>query len=268
MVVCSLAHAEAARKALTTRLEQAQSDLEALNQSRQSHRGDLKDFQQAAEAIVRRHRVSECVHLDYREQVESRSVRRYRDQPTRVVDTHHFQVMVTLETEVIQQQMRTLGWRVYVTNHPLSTLSLEQAVRVYRQEYRIERGFGRLKGHPLSFAPIYLQREDHIQGLIRLLLIALRLLTLMEFQVRRALARQQETLVGLYVGNPKRATTHPTSELLLAQFRDITLTLLEVPPDLYLHITPLTRLQKKILALLNLPESIYSGLEPESENPL
>jgi hypothetical protein len=68
------------------------SDLEALNQSRQSHRGDLEAFQQAAEAIVRRHRVTECVHLDYREQVESRPVRRYRDQPTRVVDTHHVQV--------------------------------------------------------------------------------------------------------------------------------------------------------------------------------
>jgi transposase len=268
LVVCSLAHAEAARKALTTRLEQAQSDLEALNQSRHSHRGDLASFQQAAEAIVRRHRVTDCIHLDYHEQVESRTVRRYRDQPTRVVDTHHFQVILTLETEVIQQQMRTLGWRVYVTNHPRSTLSLEQAVLAYRQEYRIERGFGRLKGHPLSLTPMYLQREDHIQGLIRLLLMALRLLTLMEFQVRRALAHQQESLTGLYVGNPKRATAHPTSELLLAQFCDMTLTLLEVPPDLYLHITPLTPLQKKILALLNLPESIYSGLEPESQTPL
>ncbi|MDB9524989.1 IS1634 family transposase [Oscillatoria sp. CS-180] len=268
LVVCSLAHAEAARKAFTTRIEQAQSDLEALNQSRQSHRGDRAAFQQAAEAIVRRHRVTECFHLDYREQVESRPVRRYRDQPSRVVDTYHVQVHVTLDTEVVQQQMRTLGWRVYVTNHPLSTLSLEQAVLAYRQEYRIERGFGRLKGHPLSLTPMYLQREDHIQGLIRLLSIALRLLTLMEFQVRRALANQQESLAGLYVGNPKRATAHPTTELLLAQFRDITLTLLEVPPDLYLHITPLTSLQQKILALLNLPESIYSGLEPESANPL
>jgi transposase len=260
-------HAEAARKALTTRLEQAQNDLEALNQSRQSHRGTLEDFQQAAEAIVRRHRVTNCLHLDYHEQVESRTVRRYRDQPTRVVDTHHFQVIITLQSEVIQQQMRTLGWRVYVTNNPRSTLSLEQAVLAYRQEYRIERGFARLKGHPLSLTPMYLQREDHIQGLIRLLLIALRLLTLMEFQVRRALAHQQETLTGLYVGNPKRVTAHPSAELLLAQFRDITLTLLEVPPDLYLHITPLTPLQKKILALLNLPESIYSGLEPESQTP-
>lgn len=267
LVVCSLAYAEAARKAFTTRIEQAQRDLEALNQSRHSHRGALTDFQQAAEAIVSRHRVTECVHLDYREQVESRTVRRYRDQPTRVVDTHHFQVQVTLKAEVIQQQMRTLGWRVYVTNHPHSTLSLEQAVLTYRQEYRIEHGFGRLKGHPLSLTPMYLQREDHIQGLIRLLLIALRLLTLMEFQVRRTLTHQQESLAGLYVGNPKRATAHPTTELLLAQFRDITLTLLQVPPDLYLHITPLTPLQKKILALLNLPDSIYSGLEPESQIP-
>ena len=42
----------------------------------------------------------------------------------------------------------------------------------------MEHSFGRLKGHPLSLSPMYLQREDHIKGLIRLLSIGLRLLTL------------------------------------------------------------------------------------------
>jgi transposase len=67
-------------------------------------------------------------------------------------------------------------------------LCLADAVIAYRQEYLIEHCFGRLKGQPLSLRPMFLQREDYIKGLIRLLSIGLRLLTLVEFQVKRALS--------------------------------------------------------------------------------
>ncbi|MEH1777926.1 MAG: hypothetical protein V7L26_02000 [Nostoc sp.] len=66
--------------------------------------------------------------------------------------------------------------------------------------------------------PIYLQREDHVTGLIRLLSIGLRVLTLLEFQARRHLEKNKEKLAGLYAGNPKRETARPTAELLLAAF--------------------------------------------------
>jgi len=59
--------------------------------------------------------------------------------------------------------------------------------------------------------PLYVQRDDHALGLIRLLTIALRLLVTLEFVVRRALAEQQRTLSGLYAGNPKRRTARPTA---------------------------------------------------------
>ena len=104
-----------------------------------------------------------------------------------------------------------LGWRVYVTNKIKTQLSLKQAVRAYRDEYLHERGFARLKGFPLSLTPIYLQREDHVTGLIRLLSIGLRVLTLLEFEVRRNLEKNKEKLTGLYVGNPKRKTDCPTA---------------------------------------------------------
>ena len=92
-----------------------------------------------------------------------------------------------INEDAVKQQVQLLGWRVYVTNETEANLSLKQAVRAYRDEYLTERGFARLKGFPLSLTPIHLQREDHITGLIRLLSIGLRVLTLLEFQVRRHL---------------------------------------------------------------------------------
>lgn len=269
LVVYSLAYAQSAQQAFQTRLEQAQTALTALNQSRRGQKAfpDQDALAQAAEAMLTRYRVKPYLQLTYWEQVEQHTVRRYRDRPARVVEHRRFQVDYTLDAGAVDQQRRTLGWRVYVTNHPEATLSLPQAVTVYRQEYLVEHSFSRLKGHPLSLSPMYLQREDHIKGLIRLLSIALRLLTLMEFQVRQALADHQETLPGLYPGNPKRTTARPTAEGLLASFRDITLVMVKVRGQTYAHLSELTPLQRRILQALDFPVSIYTRLGPESGEP-
>jgi transposase len=58
-------------------------------------------------------------------------------------------------------------------------------VLAYCSEYLVERSLGRLKDRPLSLRPMYVQRDDHATGLIRLLSIAFRVLTLVEFVVRR-----------------------------------------------------------------------------------
>jgi transposase len=66
----------------------------------------------------------------------------------------------------------------------------------YRGAPNIERDFSRLKGHPLGLRPAYLQREEHLKGLVRLLSLALRILTLTEFVARRALAAEGAGLAG------------------------------------------------------------------------
>ena len=135
---------------------------------------------------------------------------------------------------------------------------------MYREEYRIEHGFARLKGHPLSLSPFYLQREDHAKGLIRLLALGLRILTLLEFVVRRRLGQDPEPLLGLYAGNPKRATLMPTAERLLEAFKDITLLILPQAGQALRHLTPLTSLQERILELLGASSAVYTRLLDDS----
>jgi len=87
-----------------------------------------------------------------------------------------------------------------------------------------------------------------------LLTLALTLFTLMEFVVRRQLKVSQQFLSGLYSGNPKRKTNRPTAEKLLTAFEDLTLYLY---PDGSTEISSLNSLQKQILLLMKIPESIY-----------
>ena len=71
----------------------------------------------------------------------------------------------------------TLGWRAYATNAPQTRLSFENAVLEYRNEFRIERVFGRFKGEQLAIAPLFVKRDDQVVGLTRLLSLAVRVLT-------------------------------------------------------------------------------------------
>lgn len=112
-----------------------------------------------------------------------------------------------------------MGWRIYATNAHKESLSISEALLASRDQYLAERCFGRLKGQALSLVPMYLQRYDHATGLIRLLTIGLRVLTLIEFVVRRNLSGA--SIAGIYAGNPKRETKRPTAEAILSAFKDL-----------------------------------------------
>jgi len=107
---------------------------------------------------------------------------------------------------------------------------------------------------------MYLLRSDHATGLIRLLTIGLRVLTLLEFVVRSKLFKANADIAGLYAGNPKRSTSRPTAEALLGAFSYIDLIGIEGIDGISYHLTQLTALQQYILELLDFPEEVYTQL--------
>lgn len=269
LVVRSVQQVHAAQTRLGKRIEQAQAAIEALNERGRGKKryADQAELRQAAQALVEEYGVEGLVVLDFAERVHRRQVRRYRDRPTRMVEEQEPSVRVTIDEEAVQQRIRQKGWRVYATNAPTEQLPLSQAILAYRNQYIVERGCGRLKGHPLSLTPMYLERDDHATGLIRLVSIGLRVLTLLEFLVRRRLAQQEDELAGLYAGNPKRTTARPTAERILEAFKDLTLTLIHEPHRSLRHLTPLSDLQQRILILLDFAPEIYTRLCINSWKP-
>ena len=112
-----------------------------------------------------------------------------------------------------------MGWQVYGTN--ALTLALPQVVWAYRGQYRVEDDWSRLKGRPLGLTPLYLQDEGRIGGLVYLLSLALRLLSLLEWVARERLRQEGTKLQGIYAGQPGRKTARPSAELLLAAMKTI-----------------------------------------------
>lgn len=256
LVVNSKSFAQAQTLGLQQRLERAQTALDKLAAKPGK---EMLDLQIKVEAILKRHRVKEffCVTLTSQTHTQTRYTGRGRptsNSTTEEVTQVQLHLHLERNTDAIELAKQLAGWRLYVTNAPTSQLSLPQAVIYYREEWLVERGFHRFKRGRLPALPIYFQNQDRIAGLMFLLTLALRAFTLIEFVVRRALQTQQEPLAGLYDGNPKRATKRPSTEQLLKAFEHLTLYFL---PDLTVFMTPLSALQKQILALMKLSESLY-----------
>lgn len=269
LVVRSLKQVRAARTRLHKRLANAEADVLALNDRGRGKRRYAKvaELRQAAQGILRAYKVQGLLHLTFEVETHERTIRGYRDRPTRTVVERDVWVRVAVNEEAVAQWLQSKGWRVYATNAPADQLPLSQAVLAYRAQYIVERGCGRFKGRPLSVSPMYLQRDDHATGLIRLLSIGLRILTLLEFLVRRRLAQEETELAGIYAGNPKRSTARPSAELMLEAFEYITLTIVHEAHRVLRYLTPLTPVQQRILELLDIPADVYLRLAAESAIP-
>jgi transposase len=268
LVVRSLKQAQATEAALRTRLARAQTELAALNERKKGKKrfANEEEVRQAVEAVLRRQRVTGLLTVAVDERVQERTVRAYGDRPAEVRVERDWQVRAEVDQQAVADAVRWFGWRAYATNAFAEVLPLEKAVLAYREEYVIERSFGRLKGKPLSVTPMYLQSDQRATGLIRLLSLGLRVLALLEFSVRQELAERNEKLAGLYAGNPKRSTSRPTAEALLKTFDNVTLSVINLGEQVHRHVTPLSALQTRILVLLGFPSSIYDRLCAQAPN--
>jgi transposase len=244
LLVQSMAATHAAQASLHERVQKAQHALQELTTRRQGkpRLTERAAAEEAIKAVLKQFRVEGLLQVQIQEHVHERPVRAYGGRLSGVRRDLSFTLSCSREETAIAKAMSQLGWRVYATNQASEQLTLEHAVEAYRDEYLVERNFARLKGCPLSLAPLYVQRDDHRVGLVRLLTLALRVLTLLEGVVRQRLGEQKEELAGLFAGNPKRRTAQPTAERLLETFREVTLTVVSAPGFVQRHITPLSPL--------------------------
>jgi transposase len=257
---------EAETRSLQERVKKAEQAIQHLLVRKQGkpHLKTSVEIDEAIQEVMRKFRVEGFLDITLHEENHERQIRAYRGKLSSPRQEVTFTISSTRNEKALEYAISHLGWRVYATNQKTDDLTLEQAVEAYRDEYRVERCFERLKGHPCSLAPMYVQRDDHRVGLVRLLTIALRVLTALEGVVRQSLEKQKREIAGLYAGNPKRRTHHPTAERLLEAFGNVTLTTVRASGFLQCHITPLSSLQQDIIALLGFTPVIYLQLADDS----
>jgi len=260
LVLQRTAWAKRQQHAIMARLSRAEADLARLR-VKKGERADA--VRERTDAVRKRYDVAAWLEVAVTETatVQRRSGRKGRPSATTPVEeltTYQVQWTVQRNETALADAPTLAGWRICVTNSTPDDVSLVQATARYREEWTVEHGFHRWKGGQLPALPLFLHIAWRIRGLMLLLLIALHVLALLEWQARRTLATEQTTVAGLVPGNPKMATAHPTAERLLAMCTSLHLLLQQVGDQRVGQVLEaLTPLQQRILHLLRLPATLY-----------
>jgi transposase len=258
-LVRSQAYAQAQQTALERRLATATKALrELVVRKRGKKQLFHAELMQAAEAIVKREGAEGLLSYTPQALMRKRQVRAYRDRPARQESEVFFEIEIRREEALIEEKKREMGWQVYATNARVMVLA--QVVWAYRGQYRIEDDWSRLKGRPLGLTPMYLQNEERIGGLVYLLSLALRVLTLLEWVARERLRQEGAKLQGVYAGQSGRKTTRPSAVLLLGAMKTIRVSVVEVNGQVHVLLSPLTEVQRRLLELWDMPPDLYNKI--------
>lgn len=271
LVVRSPMHASQQAAGLEKRLRQAETQLTALTPPRGRGKRQITDeatLVEAIDGVLTAHRVEELLRVVWVKQVEQTThyVGRGRGAANREKRvTEHIRYHITQiarQEDTLAARRQRFGWKAFVTNAESTRLSLQDAVLSYRNEYRVERIFQRLKSR-VHIAPLFVKRNEQIEGLTYLLTLGVRVLTVTEFVLRRALAQEQARLPGLHPENKHKRTDMPTAERILKAFSDVSLTIIQnvAGEDILRRLTPLSAVQEAILQRLGLGTNLYRQLE-------
>jgi transposase len=271
LVVRSPMHATHQAAGLEKRLRHAETQLTALTPPRGRGKRQITDEATLVEAIalvLTAHRVEGLLSVVWEKQVAQTtqyvgrgrgSLRREK----RVIQTTRYHIThIARQEDTLAARRQRFGWKAFVTNAGPTRLSLQDAVLGYRNEYRVERIFQRLKSR-VHIAPLFVKLNEQIEGLTYLLTLGVRVLTVTEFVLRRSLETAQARLPGLHPENKQKRTDTPTAERILKAFSDVSLTIIKHASgeDILRRLTPLSGVQEDILQRLGLGTNLYRQLE-------
>ena len=266
IIVYSPSYAQSQIKTFDKRLNRAKAALNILFQPQQGRKRPktYQETKQAVNKILKQHRVTSIIDVKIIETTWEKEVRAYLDRPAETRTITDLSIEYSINEAEQQKQLGRMGWRVFASNAPKEKLNTLDAVQCYRNEYRIEHKFDERLNRVTASMPVYLNKPNRIKALIRLLLIALKYVSLIQMQVRQKLENTKQTLKELYPGNPGRKTDKPTNKMLLKAFEYITLVIIPIENQTIIKLTQLKPIQLQILSLLDLSPIIYHKLNQMS----
>jgi len=134
---------------------------------------------EAISTVLKAQRVGGLLSVTWEKQSERKTqyVGRGRGSASRekrvIKYTRYHITHIARQEDKIAALTQQCGWKAFVTNAEEKRLSLQDAVLCYRNEYRVERIFNRLKSR-VQIAPLFVKLNDQIEGLTYLLTLGVR----------------------------------------------------------------------------------------------
>lgn len=243
------------------RLARAQQELEELNAKLggpRPRRRSRKDVQERVDAILRQRRVQRYLEVQVSQEATHyfRQANRGRPGPnTRYVrkTRKRWRLNWSTDEDVIAYDRKSDGMYPLLTND--RGLTNARVLEAHKRQPMIEKRFEQTKT-VFEIAPVFLKNEGRIEALLFVYFLSLLVQALIERELRRAMQREEIDELPLYP--EERRTRRPTAEQI---FRLFSLTqrhtLQRCGRDVHVFSPELTELQRQVLQLLGVPESVY-----------
>ena len=158
-----------------------------------------------------------------------------------------------LNVEALSEVEREDGVFPLLTND--RKLSATEVLQAYKRQPLLEKRFSQFKTD-FAVAPVFLKNVSRIQGLLAAYFFALLVQTLLERELRQAMARAGETTLPLYP--EARPCARPTTHRLIEVFSPIQRHEVRVGDgESQVMVTKLTKTQRSIIRLLGLDPRTY-----------
>jgi transposase len=248
-----------ARHKRVERASTALAELQAKLTSPRTRYRERAKVAQAVDAILRDGEAEGFIEVTIEERTTEtfRQERRGRPGPdTRYMRRQgtRFHLTWGVDHARLAEEARCDGIFPLVTN--VVAMSALELLLAYKQQPMIEKRFSQLKTD-FVVAPVFLKEVSRIQALLCVYFFALLVESLLERELRRAMGREGVESLPLYPeGRPCR---RPTARRVIDLFEDVQRHELAAARGLaVVFTTELTRLQRKVLRLLGMPNA-YSG---------
>ena len=165
------------------------------------------------------------------------------------------------QAQVVTQAARFDGVMLLCTNVPTERLSAGDVMVKYKAQINVEQTIDFIKS-PVQIRPMWLHSPKRLAGLTLLIMIAVLVAALLEYQVRRHIAQTGELVRGLMPEN--RDNPYPTAKKLLRAFQSYTLVIVRHPDSHEeVHYPKLRSVQQQIWNIMQLslpdPSTLNTG---------
>jgi transposase len=241
------------------RVERTTASLTELRAKLSSPRTRYRDHAkvaQAVDAILRDGDVDGFVVVAIEERTTETFRQDHRGRPgpdTRYVrsEATRFDLTWRINHDQLIDEARCDGIFPLVTN--ATSLSAVDLLLAYKQQPMIEKRFSQLKTD-FVVAPVFLKEVSRIQALLCVYFFALLVESLLERELRRAMARDGVESLPLYP--EARACRRPTARRVIDLFEDVQRhELVTAGQPAVVFLTELSRLQRTILRLVGMPNA-------------
>jgi transposase len=182
---------------------------------------------------------------------------KHGQEPEKIVEQiDKYRIQWHLDQSAYDSQLATCGYYPLITNQGKDQLSIKDAMMAHKNQYKVEHTNRRSKsGYKLE--PIYLHTPERIEAYLFLFKIALQMVVLIERTARQNIEKRNK---GLNDFMPNRQDVkNPTAESLLSEFQYVVKGEIPVGNGRYSgFVSKLTRLQKDILEILEVPVACFS----------